>query len=386
MKNYPNDMDELVLQFDIARMFLAEEEEEEASIVVSLKDITERKRAEEQIRRRNIELAAVNRIGQAFSRLRPPSEIVELLYTHIGQVLDNRNLYIALCDEAHQTLSFPVYTMNGERHTPASRPFGNGLTEYVIRTGAPLLIPRNQPAFLAEQGIDLIGTPSKCFLAAPMRVGERVTGVIAVQDYENEDIYDANHLELIDTLAAQAAIALENARLYSAVRQELDERKRAEEQLAASEAELRALFAGMTDVVIVYDTDGRYIKIAPTNPANLYRPPDDMLGKTVHDILPKEQADYIVAKIGEAIQTGQVVTGEYALQIGGKEIWFASSASRLSENTAVWVAHDITNRKQAEEALQRQLKELNVLHAAALAGVQSTSVDELIERVTQIIG
>ncbi|MFH1635323.1 MAG: HD domain-containing phosphohydrolase [Chloroflexota bacterium] len=51
MKNYPNDMDKLVLQFDAARMFLAEEEEEEeASIVVSLTDITERVRAEESLR------------------------------------------------------------------------------------------------------------------------------------------------------------------------------------------------------------------------------------------------------------------------------------------------------------------------------------------------
>ena len=215
---------------------------EKRTVVLGIaRDITERKRAEAQIRRRNIELAEINQIGQAFSRLRPPSEIVELLYTHLGQVLDNRNLYIALCDEEHQTLSFPVYTINGERHTPASRPFGNGLTEYVIRTGAPLLIPRNQPAFHAEQGIDIIGTPSKCFLAAPMRVGERVTGVIAVQDYENEDIYDANHKELIGTLAAQAAIALENARLYSAVQQELDERKRAEERIKAALEEKEAL-------------------------------------------------------------------------------------------------------------------------------------------------
>ena len=144
--------------------------------------------------------------------------------------------------------------------------------------------------------------------------------------------------------------------------QDITERKQAEGKLAASEAELRALFAAMTDVVIVYDADGRYLKIAPTSPANLYRTQDDMLGKTVHDVLPKEQADYIVAKIGEALQTGQVANGEYALQVGGTQIWFASSASRLSDNTAIWVAHDVTNRKQAEERIQRQVETLGVLY------------------------
>jgi PAS domain S-box-containing protein len=147
------------------------------------------------------------------------------------------------------------------------------------------------------------------------------------------------------------------------VARDITERKQAEEKLAASEGELRALFAAMTDVVIVYGADGRYTKIALTNPINHYRPLDDMLGKTVHDILPKEQANYIVAKIDEAIQTGRVVTGEYTLQLGGKEIWFAASASRLSENTAVWVAHDITERKQNEQKLREYSEHLEEMVA-----------------------
>jgi len=129
--------------------------------------------------------------------------------------------------------------------------------------------------------------------------------------------------------------------------------KQAQEKLAASEAELRALFAGMTDVVIVYDVDGRFVKIAPTDPANLLRPAQEMLGKTLHEILPKEQADYIVAKVRESIQSDRVVTGEYTLQIGGKKRWRSASFSPLSETTAILVAHDITAQKRAEDALQR---------------------------------
>jgi PAS domain S-box-containing protein len=134
---------------------------------------------------------------------------------------------------------------------------------------------------------------------------------------------------------------------------DITERKQAEEKLSASENELCALFAAMTDVVLVLDADGRYLRIAPTNPINLYLPPADMLGKTVYEVLPKEQADFMIAKIGEAIQTNQIVPGEYALQINDQEIWFAGSVSRLSENTAIWVAHDITERKRAEEKIQQ---------------------------------
>ncbi|MGB8213253.1 MAG: PAS domain S-box protein [Anaerolineales bacterium] len=134
---------------------------------------------------------------------------------------------------------------------------------------------------------------------------------------------------------------------------DITERKQAEEKLGASENELRALFSAMTDAVFVLDGDGRYLKIAPTNPTNLYRPAEDMLGKTVYEVLPKDQADFILAKIGQAIQTSQTIQGEYALQIDGKEIWFESSTSRLTENSVFWVAHDITERKRAEQALQQ---------------------------------
>jgi diguanylate cyclase (GGDEF)-like protein/PAS domain S-box-containing protein len=132
---------------------------------------------------------------------------------------------------------------------------------------------------------------------------------------------------------------------------EFDRGRKAEQALLQSEAKLRALFAGMVDVVFVLDIDGRYIEIAPTNPTNLYRPPDEMLGKTMHDILPKEQADYILSMIRGSIQNGQVVSYEYTLQIDGKEIYFTATASRLSETTAIMVAHNITERKLMEEEI-----------------------------------
>ncbi|MFH2040714.1 MAG: PAS domain S-box protein [Chloroflexota bacterium] len=149
---------------------------------------------------------------------------------------------------------------------------------------------------------------------------------------------------------------------------DITDRKLAEQKIAASEAELRALFAAMTDVVIKYDAEGRYLEIAPTRPENLFRPSDDMLGKTVHDILPKEQADYILARIRESLQTGQVVTGEYSLPIDSRQIWFSVNVSPLPDNTVLWMAHDITAHKQAADTLleaerrfRRTLENVNLI-------------------------
>ncbi|MBM3129454.1 MAG: GAF domain-containing protein [Chloroflexi bacterium] len=193
-------------------------------------ELAERKRAEQETRQSNQELAALNQIGQALSRLAQPTEILELIFTTIGQVLDNRNFYIALYDEANRQISFPIYTIDGTRRNVASRTFSDGLTEYIITSKAPLLLPRDVEAQIARLGYVAKGQPAECLLAVPMLVGDKVIGVITVQDYEKPEVYNRRHLELLSTFAAQAAVSVENARLFAAVQQELTERKRAEER------------------------------------------------------------------------------------------------------------------------------------------------------------
>ncbi|MFH2040753.1 MAG: HD domain-containing phosphohydrolase [Chloroflexota bacterium] len=171
--------------------------------------------------------------------------------------------------------------------------------------------------------------------------------------------------------------------LLQDLKKENEIRRKGEAALSASESELRALFAALTDAVIVYDADGRYLKVAPTNSINLIQKPEELLGKCVHDVLPKKTADFILTKINKAIQTDQIVTGEYALQIDGKEKWFASSSSRLSENTVFWVAHDITERKQAEEQIKNQLETLTALYDLSRKLVGMDDFNDILNLVTQ---
>ncbi|CAG0926660.1 Nitrogen fixation regulatory protein [Thermoflexales bacterium] len=178
-------------------------------------DISARKQAEEDLLTRNKQLATFNRVGQELAQLVTVQEVVEHVFRAVGEVFDNRNLYIALYDERKQEISFPVYTIDGERRSVASRPFGNGMTEYVLRTKKALLIPHQVQDFATSIGIANIGRPSQCYLGVPLLSGEKALGIIAVQDYDHEEVYSSADVELLSAFAAQAAATLENVRLYA---------------------------------------------------------------------------------------------------------------------------------------------------------------------------
>ena len=128
-------------------------------------------------------------------------------------------------------------------------------------------------------------------------------------------------------------------------------RREAEGRLRASESELRALFSAMNDVILVLDAQGRYLRIAPTNPSLLYKPSEDLVGQTVRDVFPAEEADAFLGHIRRALDEGRPVDTEYSLPIGDEEAWFSGTVSPIDEDQVLYVARDVTEKKKAEEQL-----------------------------------
>jgi PAS domain S-box-containing protein/putative nucleotidyltransferase with HDIG domain len=154
-------------------------------------------------------------------------------------------------------------------------------------------------------------------------------------------------------------------------RQARRERLQAIETLAASEAELRALFAAMRDIVIVVDREGIYRKIAPTQPNLLVRPAAELLGKSLQDVFPPAQAQEYLTVVRQALQTGTTRRIEYALSIGGQTVWFDASLSPMSADCVIWVAHDISERRRHEQEQMRQQMRFQLLYEAGKEFSQS---------------
>ena len=218
------------------------------------------------------------------------------------------------------------------------------------------------------------------FLAALKEKGE-------VQGFEYEACHLGGHHIWLNMNARIREWLPDGAFLIDGFAMDITDRKRAEEALRASEAELLALFAGMTDIVLVLDREGRYLKIAPTPQYLLYRPSDELLGKTLHEVFPKEQADGFLERIRQSLDSRRTVSMEYCLELDGVTFWFDGRISPLAGDKVVFVARDISARKRAEEALvttNRDLEEAlaRAENLAAQAEMASRSKNEFLANMS----
>ncbi|MDW8200985.1 MAG: adenylate/guanylate cyclase domain-containing protein [Cyanobacteriota bacterium SKYGB_h_bin112] len=149
--------------------------------------------------------------------------------------------------------------------------------------------------------------------------------------------YASAAMNLVNTVTAQLGTVLHNKQI---------------------EAKLSGLFAAMRDVILIFDDQGYCLEVVTTDPSLLYPLSEQQVGRYLSDVLPKEQATAFRECIWEALRTHQTTTIEYKLPIEGQDLWFSANVSPIADNRVIWVARDITHRKQAEEVLRQREADL----------------------------
>lgn len=117
-------------------------------------------------------------------------------------------------------------------------------------------------------------------------------------------------------------------------------------------AESNALFTAITEVFFVIDRDGRYHKVAPSNDELLAATREELLGKQVHEVLPGPVAALALSSITKALDTGHRVEVQYPLELKGRTVWFAGTVTPLPDDKVLWVVRDVSDSKEAAEALK----------------------------------
>ncbi len=155
---------------------------------------------------------------------------------------------------------------------------------------------------------------------------------------------------------------------------DINDRKQAEAALQASEAELRALVSAIPDPLFVLTAEGRLVGAVEVKPNQLYRPIEEQIGQTLHQIFEKEQSDEFLGYVRQVLRTQQMLTVEYSLQIAEQEAWFSARIAPISLDQVIWLARDITPQKQAEaasilEERNRMAREIHDTLAQAFTGI-----------------
>lgn len=211
----------IILSFDIAHPFprLEVARCEHAARHVSFTVAT--MRLLEAEKQRSEELLALNRIGMAINSGLDFNQVVHTILERCRGIIDLDSFYLALYDEEHDKLSFPLFCDNGAiiDFDPVELGLQPGLSGHVIKTRTSLYLPDTlAPGMDASYGtVRTGGLPSRSFIGVPLMYRGTVLGVMSVQSLR-PNAYGSRQIRLLETIAAQSAIAIENARLYNELR------------------------------------------------------------------------------------------------------------------------------------------------------------------------
>ncbi len=346
----------VAMNFSFTPMYVSDEF---AGFVGVGRDISSSRHAE-QLRE------TVYSIAQAAEESPRLTDLFGKVHELIGRVMPANNFYIALYDEKKNLLSFPYFV--DEVDVPESpRPPGKGLTEYVLRTGMPLLCDHATEQELQRRGeIELVGTPSPVWLGVPLNAGKKAIGVMAVQHYSDEHAYGPQEQYILEYVSSQVAKEIE--------------RKQANEQLRL----LGHMIEGISEIVTITDLNDNLTFVNNAFLEKYGYTRDEILGRHVSTLWSSGNDPQLLREVLERNRKegweGELIN----VTRTGREFPIHLTTTRIvDENNhivgLVGVSQDISEKRKAEEALRSSEAKFRSLFETVPDGVyQSTPGDDII--------
>ncbi len=311
-----------------------------ARLVVT-QDITDRRRSERL-------QSALYRIAEVSTTSHDLAGLYPAIHAIVADLLDAKNFYIALYDESTEWVTFP-YFVDEFDNAPTPRSPKRGLTEYVLRTGEPLLATGRRLNELAAAGeVERAGSPADDWLGVPLQQAGKTFGVLAVQHYAARTHFGEREKEVLTFVSHQVASAIE--------------RKRNEEALLRSETRYRSLVQSAVVGIYRAKLNGRFLDVNPALVAMLgYQSAAELLALSLpRDVFVDDQAkaavhqSFLRAGRFEGVEArwkrkdGAVIT----VRLSGRGVRDEREGAEVFEV----IAEDVTERKALEEQLRQAQK------------------------------
>jgi signal transduction histidine kinase len=175
--------------------------------------------------------------------------------------------------------------------------------------------------------------------------------------------------ELLDAVSAAAGFALATERALEAVQQ--------------AEARNRALLDAIPDLMFRVDRDGTYLDVRADDPSGLLRPPEQLVGRNVREVLPAAVAEAVLACIERALASGAMSSIEYELEIGGVPRRFESRMVPSGEREVVTIVRDFTVQRRTQAEQRRLAEEQAALRRVATLVAADAPPEHVFQAVTE---
>ena len=201
---------------------------------VIARDVTERKRAEEILRRQNEELAVLHDTTLGIINRLDANNLLEAILNRVGTLMGTPDGYVYVADGDNSEMTLRVGTGIFARHLGNALARGEGLSGRVWETGQPLAVDNYSEWFGARPGFEYL----QSVVAVPLRSTDRIVGVVGLAFPHERKSITWDDIALLGRFGQLASLALENARLYDVLQEELRVRMRTELELKAFTARL----------------------------------------------------------------------------------------------------------------------------------------------------
>jgi diguanylate cyclase (GGDEF)-like protein/PAS domain S-box-containing protein len=187
-----------------------------------LRDVSKRHQTEAELAHNIEELGIINQISLAVTSGLDMEHVLKTLHEQCSQLVPIDIFYVALYDETNSLIHVPLFYESGHYQAGSSRDINDrpGTIGIVIRSRKTLYInntktfkPDTRPHQLS---VSKPNKTARSYIGIPLTLRERVIGVMSIQNYR-VDAYTEDHIRILERIAIQAAIAIENARLYAEV-------------------------------------------------------------------------------------------------------------------------------------------------------------------------
>ena len=304
------------------------------------------------------------------------SALLRVIVERAAGLLDATGGELGLYDEASQEIRIVVSNL-GEDYVGTRLGLGEGAMGRVAETGEPLII-KDYHAW--EGGLTQYSN-IRATLAAPLKVGGRLVGVFTTATTDPVRQFSPADLHLLNLFAQQAAIAIENARLYDQAQREIAERRKFEEEIRRQKEYFEALFVNNPVAVVTADLDGVVVSWNPMAEKLFGYTQEEVIGNDLDDFVANDDSirAEAVGYTHQVINVGRVQVATRRTRKDGSlvDVELLALPVILAGEKVGFIAiyHDVTERKRFEEEIRRQKEYFEALFVNSPVAVMTTDLD-----------